>query len=79
MLVTLLGIETAVRLVQRMKALFPMPVTLLGMSIDVRPMQWEKAELPIPVTLLGMVVSLQPTISVLDTVSIMELLLFLES
>ena len=43
MLVTLLGIVTDVKPLQREKALLPMLVTLLGISIEVKPLQPEKA------------------------------------
>ena len=64
---------TDVRPLQPSKAHQPMLVTLSGMVIDVRPPQPEKAYAPIVVTLLGMVVFRQPTIRVLDDVSIIAL------
>src|SRR2546426_664240 len=55
MLVTLLGIVTLVRLVQRENAWDPMMVTLLGIVTLVRLVQAENAKLPMLVTLLGIV------------------------
>lgn len=56
-----------------------MPMTELGISMEVKPMQPLKAQSPISVTVLGITVFLQPAISVLVAVSIIALLLFLES
>ena len=48
------GITISVRLVQLLKASFPMEVTWLGMVQLCRLVQWAKAKAPIWVTLSGM-------------------------
>ena len=73
MLVTLSGIEIEVRLVQSLKASFPMLVTLLGMDMETRLVQPPKAPFPIFIMLLGMIVVLQPVTNVLVLVSMIAL------
>ena len=71
--VTLLGMVTDVRPVQKLKASLPIDFTLLGMVNDFRPVQFSKALSPMPVTLLGMTVFMQPEIIVLVAVSMIAL------
>ena len=70
---TLLPMITDAKLVQSIKALSSIEVTLFGITTEVRVLQLRKAPFPIEVTLLGMIVFLQPSISVLDDLSMMTL------
>ena len=79
MVVTLLPIATEVKLEQSEKAQEPIEVTLFGIVIEVRLMQLEKAELPMAITPKGITVFLQPTIRILDDVSMIALQLLRES
>ena len=73
MLVTLLGMVMDFREEQPSKALASMLVTLLGMVMEVKDEQPWKALAPMLVTLLGIVVFLQPSMRVLEPVSIIAL------
>ena len=68
-----------IKLVQPLKALWPMVVTVLGMEIEVRLVSPENAEVPISMTDKGIIVFLHPAIKVLEAVSIMALQLLRES
>ena len=77
--VTELGMVMLVSPLQPQNASSPIDVTELGISMLVRPLKLSKAELPIAVTVLGIIVFSQPTIKVLDAVSIIALQLLRES
>ena len=76
--VTLLGMMTEFRLLQRENALDPMDVTPWGMVTEVM-LQPAKALDPMDVTLLGMTVFLHPIINLLFDVFIIALQLLRES
>ena len=78
-LVTELGMVMEVKLLQSLKQLPPKLVTELGMLMELKPLQYAKQLFPKLVTVLGIWVPLHPAINVLEAVSIIALLLSLES